>query len=292
MYKVQKHIMECQNEVKSNIFHEAFSLIHHTAFHHPHDHATVEYKDEHDDFAHRNFTLTEQEILKFFEHNHGHNVKTHDGHSDVVYDDLHAHDEHVHAHPLHVIDDHLVDENLHAHPHAQPHPHPHPHALHHVIEDNPHTIDEHPHPHHQYPHTLNEHQPPQSIVHYPHANFRDWQQQHLANSYKKTDAVQQTDKPDGEQRLLKTITAKRNPYTYFDVQTGTIAETQEQLRSRRIDLHATDIHSDHHSDHHSDIHHADLHHTDIHPTTASFKDKRIAGVSMPIFSLRHFLLNF
>lgn len=268
MYKVQKHIMECQNEVKSNIFHEAFSLIHHTAFHHPHDHSNVEYKDEHDDFAHRNFTLTEQEILKFFEH-HGHGVKTHGGHSDVAYEDLHTHDEHEHA--PHVIDDHSInhslDDNLHA---TLPH--------HHAIDDSTHhQIDEHPH--HHYPHTLDEHQPhaPQSIVHYPHANFRDWQQPHLANAYKKTDAVQQTDKPDGEQRLLKTITAQRNPYTYFDVQTGTTADNQEQLRSRRSDLHAIDIHSD--LDHHSDIHHAD-----IHPTTASFKDKRIAGVSMLVGS--------
>lgn len=260
MYKVEKHILECQNEVKSNIFHEAFSLIHHTAFHHPHDHATnIEYKDEHDDFAHRNFSLTEQDILKFFE-NHDHNLKPIDGHSE--YEDLHTHPsayehahehehEHEHAHALH----HSIDENAHAHSHSH----------HHTVDDNPLTIDEHSHHHH----TLNEHlhQPhaPQSIVHYP--KLHDWQQSHLANIHKKTDAVQQTGKPDGEQRLLKTITTKQNPYTYFDIKTGTTLENQEQLGSRRSDVlvHAADVHH---------------HHSDIHPTTASFKDKRIAGVSI------------
>lgn len=275
MYKVQKHIAECQNEVKSNIFHEAFSLIHHTAFHHPHDHhATIEYKDEHDDFAHRNFTLTEQEILKFFE-NHDHSLKTVDAvhPHDVGIEDLHLHDAnpHIHSHEHHAIDD-----DLHAHPHSHPH---------HSIDIGSHAIDEHSHLHH-HP-TLNEHlhQPhvPQSIVHYPHPNFNEWQQQqhpsHLANIFKKTDATQQNDKPDGgDQRLLKAITTKRNPYTYFDINTGETAPNQEQLRSRRSDIHEADIHAeiDHHH-HHADADHH--HHTDIHPTTASFKDKRIAGVS-------------
>lgn len=71
MFKVQKHITECQNEVKSHLFHEAFSLIHDTAFHHPADHTHFGYKDEHDEFGNHKFSLTEQEILKFFEsHEH------------------------------------------------------------------------------------------------------------------------------------------------------------------------------------------------------------------------------
>lgn len=236
MYKVQKHIMECQNEVKSNIFHEAFSLIHDTAFHHPHDHATIEYKDE-NDFPHRNFTLTEQEILKFFQ-NHDH--------SGLAYEDLHTH-----AHAQH----HTVDEDLHTH------------SQHHSIDDHPHVIDEHSH------HTLNEHlhqsHTPQSIVHYPHANIHDWQQHpaYLGNVHKKTDAAQATDKLNEEQPSPETFTgnaAKRSPYAYFDIKTGTATTNQEQLRTRRSD---SDIYSD------------ENHHSDIHPTTASFKDKRIAGVS-------------
>lgn len=278
MYKVQKHISECQNEVKSNIFHEAFSLIHHTAFHHPHDHSTIEYKDEHDEFAHHNFSLTEQEILKFFE-SHDHNLKATAGHRDVAFDDLHLHDVHGHGHEI---------EHGHGHEHEHAHAHhaidAHPH--HHSIDNIPHAIDEHSLHHH----SLNEHlhQPPhapQSIVHYPHANLHEWQKPYPPNAHKKTDAVQQTDKPEGEQRLLNAITAKRNPYTYFDIQTGTTVDNnQERLPARRSGLHL-DIHSDvnHHDDvHHSDIHHDDIHHDiHIHPTTASFKDKRIAGVSVP-----------
>lgn len=61
MHKVSAHIMECQNEVKTNIFNEAFSLIHDHSFHHPTDdhHSSIEIH-AHDDHAHRNFTLTEQ----------------------------------------------------------------------------------------------------------------------------------------------------------------------------------------------------------------------------------------
>lgn len=227
LYKVEKHITECQNEVKSNIFHEAFSLIHDTAFHHPHEHATIEYKDhkdEHDDFAHHNFTLTEKDILKFFE-NHDH----HHHHDHIVHDDLHTH------------------------------PHPHPH--HYSIDEHASDELEHSQPYHT--HTEHSHHP---IVH--------WPQPHSANIHKKTDidAVQQQRTGrliDNEQRLLNTITAKHNPYTYFDIKSGTTAENQEQLPLRRSDVHARDIHSD--------VNH---HHSDIHPTTASFKDKRIAGVSI------------
>lgn len=86
MYKVQKHIKECQNEVKSNIFNEAFALIHDHAYKHPHDphdiHLLDDLHHEHDEFDHRNFTLTEKEILKFFEeHDH---VGGHPGVGDVI----------------------------------------------------------------------------------------------------------------------------------------------------------------------------------------------------------------
>lgn len=73
MLKVQKHIKECQIEVKTNIFNEAFSLIHEHAFKHPHDphdlHSLELHDGVHDDSLHRNLTLTEHEILKFFEEN-------------------------------------------------------------------------------------------------------------------------------------------------------------------------------------------------------------------------------
>lgn len=235
MYKVQKHIMECQNEVKSNIFHEAFSLIHDTAFHHPHDDAHIEYKDEHDE--HRNFTLTEEEILHFFNEHHDHHVKGIDDHTLTTHDDLlHTHDELLHAH-----------------------------GQHHSIDNHPHVIDEHS-PHH---HTLNEHlQHPHSFQtiaqHYPHANLHGLHRPHLANIHKKTDAAaQETDQLNAEQRVLDTITAKRSPYIYFDMNSDAAATNQQQQRRSDAYFHLDAGHHQH----------------DIHPTTASFKDKRIAGVS-------------
>lgn len=71
MFKVQKNIKECEHEVQTNIFHEAFGLINEHAFHHPKGPHSIHSHDDatHDDFADRNFTLTEQEILKFFEEN-------------------------------------------------------------------------------------------------------------------------------------------------------------------------------------------------------------------------------
>lgn len=79
LFKVLKHIHECQHEVKSSIFHEALTLIKEHAFHHPHDshslnvhdllHAHDTKHEHHEHFADRNFTLTEQEILRFFEEN-------------------------------------------------------------------------------------------------------------------------------------------------------------------------------------------------------------------------------
>lgn len=234
MIKVQKHITECQNEVKSNIFHEAFSLIHDTAYHHPDDHATIEYHkdDVHDEYKHPNFTLTEQEILKFFETHHPsseHTEHVGSGHlnSGVSY-------EHVQHEPQH----------------------------------------EHELPHEQ---TFEHHPSQPEIVHNPHAQLYGWQQQQQQpyhdNVYKKTDAVQ-LNKPEQSQRMLRAMAGKRNPYTYFDIKTGDVLKKGEQ-QQRRSDLHVVDIHDDHHIDDH---HH---HHTDIHPTTATFKDKRIAGVRYP-----------
>lgn len=67
--------------MKNSIFHEAFSLIKEHAFHHPHESHSLNVHDllhaghnDHDHghehhFADRNFTLTEQEILRFFEEN-------------------------------------------------------------------------------------------------------------------------------------------------------------------------------------------------------------------------------
>lgn len=74
MLKVQKHINECKHEVKTNIFNEAFSLIHDHSFKHPHELHDLHTIDLHDDvhgLDPHNLTLTEQEILKFFEdHDH------------------------------------------------------------------------------------------------------------------------------------------------------------------------------------------------------------------------------
>lgn len=75
--------------------------------------------------------------------------------------------------------------------------------------------------------------------------------------------------------MQRALTAKRNPYTYFNIKTGEAVKTVD--RPRR-DIH--DIHELHgiHEIHTLDAH-TDLHASDIHPTTATFKDKRIAGVS-------------
>lgn len=245
MLKVQKHILECQNEVKSNIFHEAFSLIHDTAYHHPDDHTHIDYHGgEHDEFANRNFTLTEKEILRFFEsHDHptGHLSASsgHFGSSDVSHKKPHDYlHEAAHEHDQHG----TIHDPLHPHEHS---------VEHHPAE---HTFD--------------------PIVHHPQANVYGWQQPYPDNAYKKTDAVQLNQKPEDAQRLLRAITPKRNPYTYFDIKTGESIENQE--RPRRYVQKSDIIFSDHHDhlDHH-DHHHS----TDIHPTTATFKDKRIAGVS-------------
>lgn len=255
MLKVQKHILECQNEVKTNIFNEAFSLINDHAFHHPDDHATIDIHGHDDDFAHRNFTLTEQEILKFFEHHdrpslHGSagQLSAASGHLgstvDVVKHEDDPHSE-SHSHEHHPIEHHPIEH----------HPIDHHHHLAHAPELDPIDAVHHPIPN-------------------PHAHA--WQQQPypIESLYKKTDAVQPNIKPEDEaQRLMRALTAKRNPYTYFNIKTGEAVKNGD--RPRR-DIH--DLHVIHAFDPHTDLH-SDLHSSDIHPTTATFKDKRIAGVS-------------
>lgn len=244
MLKVQKHILECQNEVKTNIFNEAFSLINDHAFHHPDDHATIDIHG-HDDFAHRNFTLTEQEILKFFEHHdrpslHGTAGKLsaagsgHLGSSvEVSHEDPHSIESHSHEH--HPIEHHPID-----HHHLAHQPESDSIAAHHPIPN-------------------------------PHAHAWHQQSYPIESLYKKTDAVQLDNKSEDEtQRQMRALTAKRNPYTYFNIKTGEAVKNGDRPRRDIHDIHAFDHHS-------SDVH--DLHSSDVHPTTATFKDKRIAGVS-------------
>lgn len=270
MSKVQKHIIECQNEVKSNIFNEAFSLIQETAFHHPDDHTTFDV-GPHDEYEHRNFSLTEQEILHFFENNK--HPSEHLKASSGPIDHLKASSgpiDHLKASggPI----DHLGStvEVLHEPPNEHLHGHANEHSYGHV--------DEH------LSHHLNEYQPTHlynPVVHNPHAHPPnvEWEQPpHPDSLHKKTDSLQINNKPEEAPRLLRNLSAKRNPYTYFNIKTGEPVKNQD--RPRR-DLHLSDIHSDHHHLH-SDIHsgiHSDVH-LDVHPQTASFKDKRIAGVSV------------
>ncbi|XP_055319670.1 uncharacterized protein LOC129577146 [Sitodiplosis mosellana] len=240
LLKVQKHIIECQHEVKSNIFNEAFSLINDHAFHHPDDHTSI-HLSGHDDFAHRNFTLTEQEILTFFE-NHGHPSHgthgTHGAAGQMTFgsgplgssiDLSHEHDSDEHEQPIHTDSD-------------QP------------IHDNP--IHDHP------IHDLPAHDP---IVHHPNPHPYGWQHPYPIESfYKKTDAVQLNNNPEEVQRLTRTPTAK-NPYTYFNPKTGEPVKIGADRPRRSV--HELEIHAETHTD-------------EIHPTTASFKDKRIAGCLM------------
>lgn len=248
MLKVQKHIIECQNEVKTNIFNEAFSLINGHAFHHPDDHASSIHLPVtgHDDFAHRNFTLTEQEILKFFE-SHEHpshgagqlSVGSGPLGSSIELSHEHGLDEHEHEHSheheplLHGHSAH--DDSLHDHP-IQDHP-----VRDHPIHDRP-TLD--------------------PIVHHPNPHPYAWQQP-IESFYKKTDAAELNDKTEEAQRLMRALTGKRNPYTYFNIKTGEPVKTNADRPRRSV--HELEFH--------------DLHTAEVHPTTASFKDKRIAGVS-------------
>lgn len=124
-------------------------------------------------------------------------------------------------------------------------------------------------------------------MHHPNVHFNGWQQQLHSDLYKKTDAVQLNNNNAAEeaQRLMRSFNQKqRNPYAYFNIKTGEPVKNTANERPRRdtrkdsVD-HRSDLHLD---IHHSDIPHADIHsdgHSDIHPTTATFKDKRIAGVS-------------
>lgn len=256
MLKVQKHIIECQNEVKTNIFNEAFSLINDHAFHHPDDHATIDVHG-HDEFAHRNFTLTEQEILNFFE-NHEYSkgvageVSAGSGPLGSSLELAHEKEPIEVSHELH--GHQPVHESIVHHPHLHPqlhqlHPHPHPH----------------PHPN-------------------AYVNPYAWQLQQplpIENFYKKTDDAQLNDNGNSEnngrangQDLLRALTAKRNPYTYFNVKTGEQVKNGDRPRRSIYEL-------EHHAEPHSS---ETLHSSEIpHPTTASFKDKRIAGVSLIFF---------
>lgn len=192
MFKVKKHITECQNEVKTNIFNEAFTLIHDHAFLHPDDTASVDIGNK-DEFAHPNFTLTELEILKFFQ-----------SHS---YESLGS----------------SVELSL----------------------NNP-TEHELLHSHNLYAH-------PQPVV---------------DNIFKKTDTPengQHTEVPKN----------KRNSFSN-DMKT----DNDETIRTQRHVL-TPDIHLDLHYGPQPHLH------ADIHPTTATFKDKRIAGVSYSLLSLTH-----
>lgn len=96
---------------------------------------------------------------------------------------------------------------------------------------------------------------------FPNQQFPAWNHQFPTpdNLYKKTDSIEvNTAKPGHIQRLHKSTptqsasTTKRNSYTYFNVKTDD--STKKSFKQRRSD-------------------------ETIHPTTASFKDKRIAGVS-------------
>lgn len=259
MLKVQKHIIECQHEVKTNIFNEAFSLINDHAFHHPDDHTSI-HLPGHDDFAHRNFTLTEQEILKFFESHEHPSHESHDTHE--------THGSHGAAGQLsfgsgplassiELVKEHDSDE--------------HKHSIHdHPINYNPiqdHSIHDHSiHDHPIHDHTV--HESPNPIVHHPNPHPYAWQHPHQVESfYKKTDAVELNNKPDEVQYLARAQTVKRNPYTYFNPKTGEPVKTDAERPRRSV--HEYDFHADPHA---SEI---------PHPTTASFKDKRIAGVSVP-----------
>lgn len=225
MFKVQKHIIECQNEVKSNIFNEAFSLINHHAFHHPDDHTTIG-DHVHDEFKHPNFTLTEQEILKFFQnHDHthvdhlstgnSHSGNDHSGTVEVLHEEepIIEHHESIKSHH-----EPVYDPILH-----RPIPNPHSNAWQHSY-------------------------PPETL-------------------YKKTDDGQTNKKPEDVQHEVRSLAGNHNPYTYFNIKTG---EAERSDRPRRH-VHSIDLHSDSH--HSSEIHHS----------IASFKDKRIAGVSDHMF---------
>lgn len=263
IFKVQKHIKECQHEVKTNVFNEAFSLIHEKLPHNIHDDA--HWHELHDDpatgdFAHHNFTLTEHEILKFFE-DHVHDYLGLHSH---VTPTTHLHS--THLHPAHVHSAHV--HSAHLHPTHAPHIHPvahtsslkgshlesgveylHPESLAstklHIIESTPHF------------------KPLQPIqpLHVSKPHVYTWNPL-LERLHKKTDALQGKRPvssagfplPSAGTPVI-TLTPKRNPYAYFDVNTG---EPIRRIGRRRRDA------------------------SDYHPTTATFKDRRIAGVSLSV----------
>lgn len=150
--------------------------------------------------------------------------------------------------------------------------------------DHLHSID-HLHP---IDHSIESKLPLYPPLHQP--NLHGWQQSLHPDLYKKTDAVQFNNKAEDAQRLPRvTGDNQRNPYTYFNIQTGEPVNNERPRRDLHLELHAEshpDSHSHSQSDSHSHSSHSDSHsdthshtHHDIHPTTASYKDKRIAGVS-------------
>lgn len=239
LLKVQKHIIECQHEVKTNIFNQAFSLISEHVYHHPNDHVSINVHD-HDDYLHPNFTLTEKEVLQFFEkHDHSkHGATSQAGHlSHGATSQLS-----LGSGPLASLVDvsHEVEPIVSYEQHEQSsfepdvyhsYPNPHPHAWQHSIED----------------------------------------------IYDKTDAVQLNNKPQEAQHSTGRLFAKQNPYAYFNPKTGEAVRTGDRLRRSIHDLKYDSDHSDH-----SDSHY-DWYSDEIHPTTVTFKDKRIAGVSSILF---------
>ncbi|XP_031640646.1 histidine-rich glycoprotein [Contarinia nasturtii] len=243
LQKVQKHIIECQHEVKTNIFNEAFSLINDHAFHHPDDHATIDVHG-HDEFAHRNFTLTEQEILHFFE-NHEYpkgvagEISAGSGPLGSSLEVSHekqpvSHEESHEQHNQPALDP-IVHQPVHDPIHQYPQHHPH--------------LQPHPNQYHRNPHPYG------------------WQRPlPIENFYKKTEDAQfNPNRPEQAQHFLRALTPKRNPYAYFNVNDG----EQVKINDRpRRSIHELELHSESHS---GEI---------PHPTTASFKDKRIAGCLM------------
>lgn len=228
MFKVQKHIKECQHEVKTNIFNEAFSLITEYSFKLPHEHIHNVH-ELHDSFppgdVHtRNLTLTEHEILKFFEEH-----------------DLHDHHQHISFPNLLAPTTHLTPTtSLGGVGHLEPsidlvHTEP-------ILTTKFNYIDPTP----QFT-TL--HNVPKPHVH-PWNPFLD-------RLYKNTDSLHLRRPtiitPAASSAAPVLIPSpKRNPYAYFNIHTG--EPIKRASRQRRDVLEY------------------------LHPTTATFKDRRIAGV--------------
>lgn len=215
-----------------------------------------------------------QEILKFFEsHEHASHEQHHShgaaGELSLGSGPL--------ASSIELAKSHEHESNEHLHDHEPEHEPPlHDHSVHDHPLHSDHSVHDHPlHPHPLHNHQIHDRPALDPIVHHPNPHPYNWQHPYpIENPYKKTDAVELNNKPLEAQRLMRALTAKRNPYTYFNIKTGEPVKT-ENNRARRS-VHELEIHAELHDDHpHSD---------EIpHSTTASFKDKRIAGVSQHIY---------